>query len=842
MRLKVFRVEQVCFFELAWGSGQQLTAQLAYPETLTQLYETWQRYYLEFYQTIGSTTVRGRVKSSGTLSAAPIDHRAKLVSAEAAFLAEFYDWLKSRELLDLRSQIATVAQDDLQDINLFLTCEPLALARFPWETWEILGEFGQRSELRIIRTPANLRHRPTGKMRSGKMRILVILGDETGLSFQAETAALKSLERFADVVFEGWRVGESTAGLKERIANRLTDAAGWDILFFAGHSNESVLTGGELAIAPQTSIFLNEIKPQLLKAKDNGLQFAIFNSCKGLDLANTLVDLGLSQVTIMREPIHNSVAQEFLIQFIQNLVSHVSGESKTVQDSVLAACEYLKLDRNLTYPSSYFVPSFFCHPETIPFTPRTIGVLRHLRQFIPSPAQAIAIGLVSLTSLLTPVQDLMLDGRLYVQALYRQTTRQIPNDRPQIRIVQIDEASLRGGLIPARKINPIDRVALAGIVDRITRYKPKVLAIDYLLDRPMSEDPILAKQITQTAQKQIPVIFGADLQNNREMDISASITRLDTAMQGHVLFYPGYLSITGLQMLQPGDAQPSSQPSSQSSSQSQSKSSSQLSPQLSCKARCPFSFLTAFAAQADDRRSVVDHRTFPNTHGTDQRSQLLKNSPEALSRIQPTGIPKLLWHWANLGFQPIVDYSIPPDRIYKTTSAIDLGDRATINSTLLEPIVLLAAGDYSEAGINADSRDKFPMPSAIAHWRKTQNQPPQPTITGAELQAYMMHHFLYQHYVISIPSIVLIIPAGLLGILIANRSRSTRYSGHYSVKSFLFSKSIRNFCIGAGIYGIVTLQLAIALGLLVPWVFPLLTTALLQVPLLNPSDSRKHSR
>jgi hypothetical protein len=429
IRLKVFRVEQVCFFELVWGSGQQITAQLAYPETLTQLYETWQHCYLDFYQTIGSTSVRGRVKSSGTLSAAPIDHRAKLVAAEAAFLAEFYDWLKSRELLDLRSQIAKIAQDTAQEIaqdrlapdkseylNLFLTCEPLALARFPWETWEILGEFGQRSVLRMIRTPANLRHRPTGKGRSGKMRILVILGDETGLSFQAETKALKSLERLAEVQFEGWRVGETTAGLKERIANRLTETAGWDILFFAGHSNESVLTGGELAIAPQTSIFLNEIKPQLLKAKDNGLQFAIFNSCKGLDLANTLLDLGLSQVAIMREPIHNSVAQEFLIQFIQSLVKQSNNQSNTVQDSILTACEYLKLERNLTYPSSYFVPSFFCHPETVPFMPRTIGISQTLKQLIPSPKAAIVLAGLSVVSLMTPVQDLLLDGRLYVQA------------------------------------------------------------------------------------------------------------------------------------------------------------------------------------------------------------------------------------------------------------------------------------------------------------------------------------------------------------------------------------------------------------------------------------------
>ena len=807
IRLKVFRVEQVCFFELAWGRGQQLTAQVRYPETLTQLYETWQQCYLTFYQTIGSTTVRGRVKSSGTLSAAPIDHRAKLVAAEAAFLAEFYDWLKSRELLELRSQIAQLAQaktayNPSQNLNLSLTCEPLALARFPWETWEILGEFGQRSDVRIIRSPANLRHSPTGKVRSGKMRILVILGDETGLSFKVETESLKSLDRLADVQFEGWRVGESTVGLKERIALRLTEEAGWDILFFAGHSNESVLTGGELAIAPQTSIFLNEIKPQLLKAKDNGLQFAIFNSCKGLDLANTLIDLGLSQVAIMREPIHNSVAQEFLIQFIQHLVSHAKNEVHTVQDSVLAACEYLKLERNLTYPSSYCIPSFFCHPETVPLKPRTIGLSQKIKQIIPNSRQAIALSILSATSLVAPVQDLMLDGRMYVQALYRQATHQIPQNRPKINIVQIDEASLRSGLIPARKINPIDRAALAKIVDRIVESKPNVLAIDYLLDRPMPEDPILAKSLQNAARKNVDIIFGSDLQNDQEMDLSPSITGLNSVMQGHVMFYPGYLTRKGLQP------------------QVKMDNSDQI--QISCTTLCPFSFLIALTAQAG--------RYHPPSPGLDLRSQVLKNSTSELKRIQPENSAKILWGWENLGFQPIVDYSIPPDRIYKTTSATAL----PLTSPWREAIVILAAGDYAEAGISSNALDKFPMPSAIAHWRNVQHQSDSRTITGAEIHAYMIHHFLNKHYLINIPGLLFIVPTALLGKRLASRSR-TQFS-HYSLKSVLFSKSFRNFTLGAGIYGVITLQMAIALGIVVPWVFPVLTVSLMQIS--NSFDSR----
>ncbi len=819
IRLKVFRVEQVCFFELAWGRGQQLTAQVRYPETLTQLYETWQHCYLTFYQTIGLsssglTNIRGRVKSSGTLSAAPIDHRAKLVAAEAAFLAEFYDWLKSRELLELRSQIAQLAQAKTaqsktaykasQNLNLSLTCEPLALARFPWETWEILGEFGQRSDVRMIRLPANLRHSPTGKVRSGKMRILVILGDETGLSFKAETESLKSLDRLADVQFEGWRVGESTAGLKERIALRLTEEAGWDILFFAGHSNESVLTGGELAIAPQTSIFLNEIKPQLLKAKDNGLQFAIFNSCKGLDLANTLMDLGLSQVAIMREPIHNSVAQEFLIQFIQHLVSHAKNEVHTVQDSVLAACEYLKLERNLTYPSSYCVPSFFCHPETIPFTPRTIGVSQKLKQLIPNSRQAIALSLLSTASLIAPVQDLMLDGRMYVQAVYRQATNQIPQNRPRINIVQIDEASLRSGLIPARKINPIDRAALAKIVDRIVESKPDVLAIDYLLDRPMPEDSILAKSLQNAARKQVNIIFGSDLQNDQEMDLSPSITGLDSVMQGHVMFYPGYLARKGLQP----------------------QVNAEKRTEITCTMLCPFSFLIAFTAQSGRYHSP--------TPGLDLRSQVLETPMSRLKYIQPKPSEKLLWGWENLGFQPVVDYSIPPDRIYKTTSATALPQ----TSPWLETIVILAAGDYAEAGISSNALDKFPMPSAIAHWRNVQRQPDSRTITGAEIHAYMIHHFLNKHYLINIPGLFFIVPAVLLGQRLALGSRSQ--SSYYSLKSVLFSKSFRNFTLGAGIYGVITLQMAIAFGVVVPWVFPVLTVSLMQIS--NSFDSRMATR
>ena len=78
-------------------------------------------------------------------------------------------------------------------------------------------------------------------------------------------------------------------------------------------------------------------------AKENGLQVAIFNSCSGLSIANKLIDLGFSQVAIMREPIHNQVAVEFFMQFSQALA-----EYKDVHQSLLAASEYLN-QKNYIY-------------------------------------------------------------------------------------------------------------------------------------------------------------------------------------------------------------------------------------------------------------------------------------------------------------------------------------------------------------------------------------------------------------------------------------------------------------------------------------------------------------
>ena len=76
--LKIQKIEQICLFELSWGQGQRLTAQVNYPTYLTELYEDWRRAYLGFYR---SDDMRGRTVGGG-VATLTLDWHAELVKTE----------------------------------------------------------------------------------------------------------------------------------------------------------------------------------------------------------------------------------------------------------------------------------------------------------------------------------------------------------------------------------------------------------------------------------------------------------------------------------------------------------------------------------------------------------------------------------------------------------------------------------------------------------------------------------------------------------------------------------------------------------------------------------------
>ncbi len=642
--LDIQQIEQTCSFKLSWGRQLRLTAKLPYSEVLTTRYQTWQEAYLRFYQ----SSLRARVDQGGAGILPAVDWRARLVQAEAALLSEFHFWLSSAELLPIRSAIAkaAVGEKDATDdvVDLLLTCDAPLLERLPWETWELGTEFGATKPIRLARSPINLRAEAVPRKRRGRLRILVILGDETGLDFKADREAVQALALIADITFVGWQWGQEQPDLKATVCRAIADEQGWDILFFAGHSNETALTGGELVIAPNESLFVQEIARHLTIAKDNGLQFAIFNSCNGLSLAHALIDLGLSQVAIMREPIHNRVAQEFLIGFVNGLANYMD-----VHTALLAACRSLKLDKHLTYPSAYLIPSLFRHADAPLFKPEPVGWRHTLKQLLPTRrTEAIALTVLTVLSLLPPVQDLLMETRVWSQVLYRQVTRQLPKtNQPPVLLVAIDDESLQEGGVEARKISYLDRTYIAKLLDKAQVLQPTVIGIDYVFSSPSPEDdPALKQAVQRVIAQNTWLVFGSQESNGQEVkQLTPTIASPTQILNGYVTSTGSYLEL--------------------------------LPQQQTCVEACPFAYLLALAhllkasPTADLPQPGVNK---PQPLRAQVMAYLQSHAPlqprvQQLQAAHLSPLTSLSQGLAQEWFHPILDFSIPPSQIYQRVSA-----------------------------------------------------------------------------------------------------------------------------------------------------------------------------
>jgi CHASE2 domain-containing sensor protein len=793
--LKIQLIEKTCLFELTWGDSQQLNATLTYPKSIANLYHEWQECYLNFYK----NSFRGKVADIGTIKPPSIDWRAKLVEAETKFLYEFRHWLLSAELYKIRATITNSiglkksqspmpnAQCPIPQTNVFLTCNCIELERLPWEAWNIGNEFAIKFNIRIVRKSINITNSNTVPIRHRKARILAILGDDTGLGFEAEKQALDSLKKIVDVKFIGWEPGKDINQLKQDIVDNLSDKNGWDILFFAGHSNEKNLTGGEIVIAPNHALYLNEIETPLTIAKENGLQVAFFNSCKGLSIANKLIDLGFSQVAIMREPIHNQVASEFFIQFSQALAAY-----KDVHQSLLEASDYLN-QKNYIYPSSYLIPSLFRHPAAPLFRIEPSGFKHLIKQWFPKRREVVTIGTLAIISCLPIFQDNIRDWRIGLQAAYRQVTHQIPSktSTPPILLIHVDEESLNDAETSAYKFNPIDRSYLAKIIDKLTQVNAKVVGVDYLLDRRTDEDRILAESIQNSRQKNDTLFVFSSILNdrNQEQGIRDSIATSNRVLQGYVDKIPGHLSL--------------------------------LNPNSNCTKTCPFTYVLALTHSIFQQQSNPDFQISENSDlrtklvNTINKNQNISPQTKYLNQLRLNQLTYYSEYFGQTWLYPIIDFSIPPDRVYQLISASDfLEQKNSFLNLEKQQLVLIGAGGYGDAGLSKKEPDNFPIPIGVAYWRvqdTTKNYIP--TITGVEINAYMIHHLLKQHIVYPIPNLWAIAIAVLLGkgtqIFLAQRQFSRRN------ELVLFA------CVGGNLtYALTTMQLYIWGSILQPLFLP----------------------
>lgn len=798
-RLKVSRFDMLCQFELTWGEGQSLIARLKYPETLDSLYQDWQQAYLNFYNSrrhipepmpFEPSPLRARAVTSGNVKPV-VDWQSELIDAETALLREFQIWLWQGELREISKAIAAASRQltegSHQKIDVLLTCDPIDLVRLPWETWEITDDLAATGKIRIARAPVNIRAESASAKRSRwrRARILAICCDDVGLNLSREKQILKSLEPLVSVTLVGWSTDtqQPLAQVRQDITNAITDEQGWDILFFAGHSDETRMTGGRLAIAPNASITIEELRPYLAIAKNHGLQLALFNSCSGLQIAESLIDLGLNQVVVMRERVHNQVAQEFLVQFARSLIIY-----KDVQEAVQEATQLffnINSRKRLQYPSAYLVPSLFRRPRaplfrlTPPDWRQWIGALLPKKRY-----ELAAVSLISLLSLLPPIQTALLNQRSLIQAQYRQLTNQIDaNQLPELALIRIDDESINRDKNDIGNPNPMSHKYIGKLVERLDQLNVKVIGVDYLLDRPDPNSDFLSERVQQATNRGARFVFaktptnnGGWLQTPIEITDLRNISADAVRAQGTDFHIP----------LQVKNFEPA----------------------------LPFSYWMVWfhrvciqtPSEICTQTSIDAQETLATNYSLQYIPQIHQSSFSAFAY----SLGRQTW------LHPITDFSIPPHQAYTEIPAWKLLHDPNLPELrrLPQQSVMIASGGYQEAGlVPADSVENFAPPAAMQHWYLQQNpQNPYRKMTGGEHMGYLFHHFLHQRLVMPIPDfwmVLLAMVAGKLAVFRFQHQRSKRSTG---------------VLIGAGgtlAYVLFSLQLYIsALAILLPIVLP----------------------
>ncbi|MDJ0598768.1 MAG: CHASE2 domain-containing protein [Crocosphaera sp.] len=376
------------------------------------------------------------------------------------------------------------------------------------------------------------------------------------------------------------------------------------------------------------------------------------------------------------------------------------------------------------------------------------------------------IGVLLFFSLLPPIQDLLLEPRLLVQAFYRHLTYQIPSQvKDPLLLVKIDNKSLVQDQIKQR--HPIDYSYLGKLVEKASNLEAKVIGIDYILDQTQQqpdETKQLANAITQA--EGIKFVFATiDSENPYEGIISEEIIKLDTNwyQQGNIQFYQWYMEL----------------PDHNNNSVS-----------------FPFAY-----------RLALNYSCYQGD--SPDSCSFLSNSNQ-ISRFLHSLDLLPISHFVQW-FQPIIDFSIPPDKAYQTISACEFLETCQQQNNQEKnwnsKLILIVPGGYEEAGVKTENEDNFTVPFAFNYWRGWSEK----NLTGGEAHAYMIHHFLTQRLVIPIPDFLM----SLLSVLMAKN-----ISIIVIKKSQKIKKTLIILGIGTIIYGWIGLQLFVSVAILIPWLLP----------------------
>jgi CHASE2 domain-containing sensor protein len=473
-------------------------------------------------------------------------------------------WLRSESFLPIwHTWLRKIKPTD--DLRILLQTDDSQLQKLPWHLWDLFTQY-PNAELALsavnydavnydavnydavnyetVAVPA------PAISQASSIDILAILGNSEGIDIETDRTTLSKIPD-ASVKF-----------LREPALKDLTDELWqqpWRILFFAGHSGSAADGNtGKIAVNPQESLSIDALKYALRHAVQRGLQLAIFNSCEGLGLTQTLSELQIPNIIVMRESVPDIVAQAFLTYF---LTAFSQGQS--LHASVRQAREQLQSLEN-QYPCATWLPVLYQNPAEIALTWNRLTPRSHPSQAtqvqvsskfqISKLLQSIGLGAIVAASVLTlrefgglqPLELMALDGFL------RSRPPELTDSRLLIigidnTDVKADETLRENFQIQQRGGGSISNATLEKLIKKLTAAQPSLIGLDIYRDFPVNDQPTIAKRLQNTpnliaicrssdTQTEIPGVKPPPGISDDRLGFSDFVSDPDGVVRRHLLF------------------------------------------------------------------------------------------------------------------------------------------------------------------------------------------------------------------------------------------------------------------------------------------------------------------
>ena len=419
-------------------------------------------------------------------------------------------WLNSPSFRPLKEKLLKQLTPD-DTVRVLIETSDIWLRRLPWHLWDFFEDY---SLAEVALSAPEYEHLPLPKATTSKdkVKILAILGNSEGISIEKDRELLEKLPDAAPTFL----VEPKRSQLSEQLWKQ-----DWDILFFAGHSSsQSDGKTGDIYINKTDKLTINELKYALKQAVKGGLQLAIFNSCDGLGLAHQLEELHIPQIIVMREPVPDLVAQEFLKNF---LTKFASGESLYL--AVRQSRERLHGIED-EYPCAIWLPMICQNPVSVP--PNWKELLEpeletHASQLLHHKTlhkpwwriQIVLIASVIVTSSVMGVRALGLFQSWELKT-FDQMMGLRPDEGPDPRlvVVTVTEKDVQSQPAKERLGASLSERALAQLLEKLESYQPRVIGLDIYRENPVrAEHPNLATRLRKS-DRFIAICKDGDDDNN----------------------------------------------------------------------------------------------------------------------------------------------------------------------------------------------------------------------------------------------------------------------------------------------------------------------------------------